>query len=163
MGRGHGLLCIRFLSQSWNKHMGVSKNKGTPKSSILIGFSVINHPFWRPTPIFGLTPIWENLYLPASLCGMYQLVTDTGAASEGRGNVPEGFKPAVNQWSCLKTGGKMEGFITWWGILGKGQWKMESEGEGCEGSMDMVIDWVWCFNRSCTSIALQTMVLYNLI
>ena len=23
--------------------------------------------------------------------------------------------------SCLKTGGKMEGFITWWGILGKGQ------------------------------------------
>ena len=32
--------------------MGVSKNKGTPKSSILIGFSIINHPFWG-TPIFG--------------------------------------------------------------------------------------------------------------
>ena len=28
--------------------MGVSKNKGTPKSSILIGFSIINHPFWVP-------------------------------------------------------------------------------------------------------------------
>ena len=26
--------------------MGVSKNNGTPKSSILIGFSTINHPFW---------------------------------------------------------------------------------------------------------------------
>ena len=25
---------------------------GTPKSSILIGFSLINHPFWG-TPIFG--------------------------------------------------------------------------------------------------------------
>ena len=25
---------------------------GTPKSSILIGFSIINHPFWG-TPIFG--------------------------------------------------------------------------------------------------------------
>ena len=25
--------------------MGVSKNRGTPKSSILIGFSIINHPF----------------------------------------------------------------------------------------------------------------------
>ena len=25
--------------------MGVSKNNGTPKSSILIGFSIINHPF----------------------------------------------------------------------------------------------------------------------
>ena len=26
--------------------MGVSKNRGTPKSSILIGFCIINHPFW---------------------------------------------------------------------------------------------------------------------
>ena len=35
-------------------HMGVSENSGAPKSSILIGFSVINHPFWG-TPIFGNT------------------------------------------------------------------------------------------------------------
>ena len=34
--------------------MGVSKNNGTPKSSILIGVSIINHPFWG-TPIFGNT------------------------------------------------------------------------------------------------------------
>ena len=32
----------------------VSKNRGTPKSSILIGFSIINHPFGG-TPIFGNT------------------------------------------------------------------------------------------------------------
>ena len=32
--------------------MGVSKNSGTPKSSILRVFSMINHPFWG-TPIFG--------------------------------------------------------------------------------------------------------------
>ena len=32
--------------------MGVSENSGTPKSSILVGFSIINHPFWG-TPIFG--------------------------------------------------------------------------------------------------------------
>ena len=32
--------------------MDVSENCGTPKSSILIGFSIINHPFWG-TPIFG--------------------------------------------------------------------------------------------------------------
>ena len=37
--------------------MGVSKNTGTPKSSILIGFSIINHPFWG-TPIFG------NIHIP---------------------------------------------------------------------------------------------------
>ena len=35
-------------------HLGVSKNRGTPKSSILIGFSIINHPFGG-TPIFGNT------------------------------------------------------------------------------------------------------------
>ena len=33
-------------------YVGVSKNNGTPKSSILTGFSIINHPFWG-TPIFG--------------------------------------------------------------------------------------------------------------
>ena len=36
------------------KDMGVSKNIGTPKSSMLIGFSIINHPFWGTT-IFGNT------------------------------------------------------------------------------------------------------------
>ena len=30
----------------------VSENRGTPKSSILISFSIINHPFWGTT-IFG--------------------------------------------------------------------------------------------------------------
>ena len=36
--------------------MDVSKKSGTPKSSILIGFFIINHPFWG-TPIFGNTPM----------------------------------------------------------------------------------------------------------
>ena len=36
--------------------MGVSESSGTPKSSILIGFSIINHPFWG-TSIFGNTHI----------------------------------------------------------------------------------------------------------
>jgi len=36
------------------KDMGVSKNRGTPKSSILIGFSIINHPFGIPL-FFGNT------------------------------------------------------------------------------------------------------------
>ena len=34
----------------------ISQNSGTPKSSILIGISIINHPFWG-TPIFGNTHI----------------------------------------------------------------------------------------------------------
>ncbi len=36
--------------------MGVSKNNGTPKSSILIGFSIINHPFWGFSPYFWIHP-----------------------------------------------------------------------------------------------------------
>ena len=35
-------------------NLGVSENRGTPKSSILIGISIINHPCWG-TPIFGNT------------------------------------------------------------------------------------------------------------
>ena len=38
--------------------MDVSENSGTPKSSILIGFSIINHPFWD-TPILE-TPIYPS-------------------------------------------------------------------------------------------------------
>ncbi len=30
-------------------NMGVSKNRGTPKSWILIGFSILNHPSWNTT------------------------------------------------------------------------------------------------------------------
>ena len=41
------------------RNMGVSKNNGTPKSSILIGFSIINHPFWGTT-IFGNTHMVLN-------------------------------------------------------------------------------------------------------
>ena len=48
-----------FLKCAINKNLdkGVSKNNGTgtPKSSILIGFSIINHAFWGFSPIFGNT------------------------------------------------------------------------------------------------------------
>ena len=37
-------------------YMDVSENSGTPKSSIYIGLSIVNHPFWG-TPILE-TPIY---------------------------------------------------------------------------------------------------------
>ena len=52
---------IRLKNKSgpgW-KHLHVSKNRGTPKSSILIGFSLINHPFWGVFPLFLHTPTWS--------------------------------------------------------------------------------------------------------
>ena len=45
-------------------YMGVSKNSGTPKSSLQIGLSLINHPFWG-TLIFGNTNITARV--PQSL------------------------------------------------------------------------------------------------
>ena len=47
--------------------MDVSENSGTPKSSILIGFSITNHPFWG-TPSFGNTHIFFAVHLPM-FCG----------------------------------------------------------------------------------------------
>ena len=38
-------------------HMGIFKNRDTTKSSILIGFSIIKHPFWGTT-ILGNTHIF---------------------------------------------------------------------------------------------------------
>ena len=41
----------------FSPYMGVSENSGTPKSSILIVFSIINHPFW------GYHYFWKHPYL----------------------------------------------------------------------------------------------------
>ena len=46
--------------------MDVSENSDTPKSSILIGFSIINHPFWA-TPIFGNTHITMVIVSPNAI------------------------------------------------------------------------------------------------
>ena len=53
------------LTKTPNRYIGVSKNRGTPKSSILIGFSIINHPFWG-TIIFGNTYIKIHIITPLS-------------------------------------------------------------------------------------------------
>ena len=56
-------------------YMAVSKNRGTPKSSILIGFSIINHPFWGTIlgnphifpPHYPLNPLHRNSHPPIAL------------------------------------------------------------------------------------------------
>ena len=44
--------CQPLWKNNMCAYMGVSENSGTPKSSIFIRFSIINHPFWGTT-IFG--------------------------------------------------------------------------------------------------------------
>ena len=41
-------------------HVGVSKNNGIPKSSILIGFSIINQKIHFGVPLFLETPMYEE-------------------------------------------------------------------------------------------------------
>jgi len=55
------ILGDKLMSQSPEEYMDVSKNSGTPKSSILIGFSIINHPFGG-TLIFGNTHMNADLF-----------------------------------------------------------------------------------------------------
>ena len=56
---------VGYASNGWSKwilrkNMDVSENSGTPKSSILIGFSITNHPFWGTT-IFGNTHMLQKI------------------------------------------------------------------------------------------------------
>ena len=57
LGPWNGRAFIPSMGWIWY----ISKNNGTPKSSILIGFSIINHPFWS-------TPhSWKHPYVPKSI------------------------------------------------------------------------------------------------
>ena len=50
-----------MMKPTINQKMGVSENSGTLKSSILMGFSIINHPFWS-IPIVGNTQMAINFH-----------------------------------------------------------------------------------------------------
>ena len=52
-------------------NLDVSENSGTPKSSTLIGVSIINHPFWG-TPIFG------NTHFQVSVCFFHSVLALLG-------------------------------------------------------------------------------------
>ena len=68
-----------FPSPHWK--MDVSENSGTPKSSNLIGFSIINYPFWG-TPIFGNTQIGRSprFFVTGNLCVFFLPTAATGQA-----------------------------------------------------------------------------------
>ena len=66
---------IQYVHALWLEkdevYLDVSENRGTPKSSILIGFSIINHPFW------GYHYFWKHPYIvhystrwPETWCSM---------------------------------------------------------------------------------------------
>ena len=81
----------------WDIYMGVSENSGTPKSSMLIGFSIINHPFWG-TPILE-TPIYIQTVIQCYWSGWFSW--HFGAEIHVNwGSYPLGFLASENAWIC---------------------------------------------------------------
>ena len=68
--------------------MAVSKNRGTSKSSILIGMSIINYPFWGIT-IFGNTHI-ENPSI-----GCFHVITGVFFISDSLGAITSYVRPSL--------------------------------------------------------------------
>ena len=90
-----------FIPYIYSNFMGVSKNSGTPKSSILIGFSIINHPFWG-TPIFG------NIIITQPTKPQHLLCCRAGCPPAGTflPNLPAGKKPAAETKHKSRSGKK---------------------------------------------------------
>ena len=84
---------IKKLCRIRELDMGVSKNNGTPKSSILIGVSTINHPF-GDTPIFGNihiltgTPRITQFQWSLALRMHFKLITPLGTIRQIKSESP---------------------------------------------------------------------------
>ena len=83
--------------------LDVSKNSGTPKLSILIGFSIINHPFWG-TFIFGNTHLFEGdpnwFKFTCSEASSLELQIDGGFLLAWQPTHPEGIAFTVHLFWC---------------------------------------------------------------
>ena len=104
------------LSQNY---MGVSENNGTPKSSILIGFSIINHPFWD-IPIFGNTHMYNNFGKKTRqdfFGGVIHIAQATCGSAETWGKFGPGW--IAVDWIVIKTRHFLEKAIGWpWDTMG---------------------------------------------
>ncbi len=89
---------LQFARQMHRPKLSVSKNRGPPKSSILIGCSIVNHPFWG-TSIFGNThsKICVEFVEFKILCGFFPWLVN-----DGDGILPKAMSKNCSFWrSCL--------------------------------------------------------------
>ena len=80
--------------------LGVSKNRDTPKSSILIGFSILNHPFLG-TPIFGNTQIFLKLLFLwcQQVFDLVIFIRPFKISKPSRGYLKVGFSKWLTEWT----------------------------------------------------------------
>ena len=94
-------------------YLGVSKNRGTPKSSTLIGFSIIcTHPFWGFSPYF-----WKHPYLPEHHPAM-PIMPGAKYVATGRG-LPTYRRPFIGETEAGTTKLKKAGYHVVVDLLGK--------------------------------------------
>ena len=110
MSRGVGAM-IRFhenkkcATNTRTFIMGFAENRGTPKSSILIGLSIINHPFWG-IPIFGNTHMHGTLCYPRSIRTPMETPLEVWFLHHPVGSLritawaPWGLRLARQRWEC---------------------------------------------------------------
>ena len=119
------LLCfnhdsIPWLIYTWSliwTYMDVSENSGTPKSSILMGLSTINPPFWD-TPIFGNTHMYVYIYISLhgwSLKPHLELLRQVRFYTSGQGTkrLQEDLENAQDLKSQLRRQGLVKIQIIW--------------------------------------------------
>ena len=87
-----------FIHFSQALYLGVSKNNGTPKSSILIGCSIINHSFGGFSPYFWKHPFAVNIRISK---GSVDIGSHMDHGVLGSPNMMKNFNPLVPLASCL--------------------------------------------------------------
>ena len=83
---------------------GGSMNRGTPKSSIYIGFSIVNHPFWSfwGTPMTMETS-W-NLHIPSSKWHDFVWREDSDSKHQLKHTMPSKHTMRYTPWSVASRG-----------------------------------------------------------
>ena len=109
-GKGKSSSKYVFMYQ----YMGVSKNRGTPKSSIFIGvFNYFHHPFWgAPTWWFNPWPFWDGEFTWPELKGW--IVTGSTIGDE-KGKAWVTWPPKFNMFApekwCLEDAAFLLGWV----------------------------------------------------
>ena len=92
-------MCSSTYLHIWT--MEVSWNGGTSKSSILMGFSIINHPFWDTPSIYG-NPHINDACIPTFPRSKMQSATRRTAS--GRSGHGVGFRSECRRATAMGTG-----------------------------------------------------------
>ena len=98
---------IEFYFNPSEAHMGVSWNRATPKSSILIGFSFTNQPFWGTTHFRKPPYLSSGRHSPCFDHGKRNMRSDHQSFQPGESL--DGSEPHCRPLGCAKANSRLTG------------------------------------------------------